>query len=71
MNPREEKKEGGSLVTLLSSPSVFLYFVPLPTTWTSEIGYAELLNDEKMEEERWFFPFPQLTDSFPSPFSAQ
>ena len=26
------KKEGGSLVTLPSSPSVFLYFVPLPTT---------------------------------------
>ena len=26
------KKEGGSLVTLRSSPSVFLYFVPLPTT---------------------------------------
>ena len=58
MNPREEKKEGGSLVTLLSSPSVFLYFVPLPTIWKSGIGYTELLNDEKMEEERWFFPFP-------------
>ena len=46
MTTREERKEEGSLVTLPSSPPVFLYFVALPTTWTSEIGYTELRNDE-------------------------
>ena len=62
MNTREERKDGGSLVTLPSSPSpsVFLYFAPLPTNWSNGIGYTELHNDEGMEEERKFSCCPTV-----------